>query len=62
MARAALGWSVDVLALQAGINRKTVLRFEQGETVLRSANLEAIRSAFEVAGIRFEGAGVFPPV
>ncbi len=61
MARAALGWSLDQLADIAGVNRKTILRFEQGETIPRDANVEAIRHAFEGAGIAFaEYGGVFP--
>lgn len=62
MARAALGWSLNELAAAAGVNRKTVLRFEQGESTPRGANAEAIRRAFEAAGVRFaEEGGVFPP-
>jgi transcriptional regulator with XRE-family HTH domain len=62
MARAALCWSLDDLAAAAGVNRKTILRFEQGESTPRSPNLEAVRRAFEMTGVRFaaEG-GVLPP-
>lgn len=67
MARAALGWSLDDIAAAAGINRKTILAFEREERRPREANAEAIRRAFEDAGIRFlyEGAdagGVVPPL
>ncbi len=61
MARAALGWSLDALAEATGLNRKTILRLEQGRPLHRS-NLEIIRAAFEAAGVRFvENGGVFPP-
>lgn len=53
MARAALGWSVDQLAAAAGVDRKTILRFEQGSTAPRAANLEAMQRALEAAGIEF---------
>jgi transcriptional regulator with XRE-family HTH domain len=62
MARAALGWSVDQLAAAAGVDRKTILRFEQRSTVPRAANVAAMRQALEQAGVRFaEPAGVFAP-
>ena len=57
MARAALGWSLDDLAATAGVNRKTILRYEQGETVPRIRNLDAMRRAFEAAGLRFIDSG-----
>jgi transcriptional regulator with XRE-family HTH domain len=53
MARAALGWSVDQLAAAAGVDRKTILRFEQGSTAPRAANLEAMRRTLEAEGIEF---------
>jgi transcriptional regulator with XRE-family HTH domain len=63
MARAALGWSLDDVAAAAGVNRKTVLAFERGERRPRDANVEAIRRAFEGAGLHFGSCGeVFPPV
>lgn len=62
MARAALGWSLDALAEATGLNRKTILRLEQGRPVHRS-NQKIIRQAFEAAGVRFaEEGGVFPPI
>ena len=61
MARAALGWSLDAIAEATGLNRKTILRLEQGHPVHRS-NQKIIRRAFEAAGVRFaEEGGVFPP-
>lgn len=67
MARAALGWSLDDVAAAAGVNRKTVLGFERGERRPRGANAEAIRRAFEKAGVRFlhealDKGGVVPPL
>ena len=66
MARAALGWSLDALAMASGVNRWTILRFEQGESVARSKNRAALRQTFEEARVRFidEGefaGGVVPP-
>lgn len=53
MARAALSWSLNDLAVAAGVNRKTILRFEQGESTPRDVNASAIRRAFEGEGVRF---------
>jgi transcriptional regulator with XRE-family HTH domain len=65
MARAALGWSLDDVAAAAGVNRKTILAFERAERRPRDASAEAIKSAFEAAGIRFlytgsDAGGVVP--
>lgn len=61
MARAALLWSLDDSAAASGVSRRTILRLEQGHGLQRR-NLEAIRRAFEAAGIRFvEEGGVLPP-
>ncbi len=66
MARAALGWSLDALAEESGVNRWTILRFENGESVTRSKNRRTLRRAFEAAGVRFlhggsDAGGVIPP-
>ena len=66
MARAALGWTLDETANTSGVNRRTILRYEQSESAMRAKNLSALRRAFEAAGVRFidEGAdagGVIPP-
>lgn len=66
MARGALGWSLDSLARAAGVDRKTILRFEREEAVTRPASLQAIREAFEAYGVRFieegsDAGGVVPP-
>ena len=53
MARAALRWTVKELGRQAHIENG---RHKSNETTMR-----VIRQAFEAAGVRFEGGGVFPP-
>jgi transcriptional regulator with XRE-family HTH domain len=65
MGRAALNWSVDELGAAAGLNRRTVLRFEAGETV-SPETVEALRHAMETQKVRFvmngpEKGGVIPP-
>lgn len=62
-ARALLGWSQDRLAEASRVTRRTLLRFEIGETIPRVATLAAIRAALEAAGVEFiaengGGAGV----
>ena len=62
MARVALGWGTRDLAQRANVSPDTIARLERGER-LRSATIEAIRAAFEAAGIEFipengGGAGV----
>lgn len=59
MARSALGWSLDTLAAASGVNRRTILRFEQGEGVTRPKTTVAIRKALKRAGIRFIDGGEF---
>jgi transcriptional regulator with XRE-family HTH domain len=61
MARAALGWGVRDLAKAADIAANTVFRFENGRNEPNTLTLKAMRQAFEAAGVRFEGGGVFPP-
>ncbi|WP_310354251.1 helix-turn-helix domain-containing protein [Methylobacterium sp. BE186] len=62
MARAALGWSTQDLAREAGIGINTVNRFEAGQDA-RVSSLEKMRQALEDAGLEFipengGGAGV----
>jgi transcriptional regulator with XRE-family HTH domain len=62
MARAALKWGVRDLARSANITPATVTRIEAGRPGY-AATLEAIKTAFEVAGLEFipengGGAGV----
>jgi transcriptional regulator with XRE-family HTH domain len=65
MARAALGWSLDDLAAASGVSRRTLARFEAGETVL-PARIKALRHALEAKGVLFidsgrMAGGVIPP-
>jgi transcriptional regulator with XRE-family HTH domain len=59
MARAALGWSLDETAVASGVNRRTILRYEQRESTMRTRNQQALRNAFEAAGLRFIDEGEF---
>jgi transcriptional regulator with XRE-family HTH domain len=66
MARAALGWTLDELAAATGVSRRAILRYEQGESAMRLRNQQALRAAFEGAGVVFidEGphaGGLAPP-
>lgn len=65
MARAALDWTLDQLAAASGVSRRTILRFEQGETV-QPEKSRAMRRALEGQGIEFldggpMAGGVIPP-
>ena len=53
MARAALEWSLEDAAAAAGVSRRTVLRFERHHRDVRPELIEALRRAFEAAGVRF---------
>jgi transcriptional regulator with XRE-family HTH domain len=62
MARAALRWGVRDLARNSGLTAATVTRIESGRPGF-SATIDAIRNAFEAAGLEFipengGGAGV----
>ena len=60
MARAALGWSVKVLAGKVGVAANTISRYENG-TDTYGETLRKIRRVFEDAGITFideNGGGV----
>ena len=66
MARAALGWSLEQLAEASGVNRWTILRFENEESVARPKNRKALVATFQAAGVRFlhkgtDAGGVVPP-
>ncbi|WP_095200243.1 helix-turn-helix domain-containing protein [Mesorhizobium carmichaelinearum] len=52
MARAALGWGIRDLADVARVATQTITRLEQGDR-LKPKTLQAIRAAFEAAGIDF---------
>ena len=65
MARAALQWSLDDVQAASGVSRRTVLRLEQNLPIQRR-NSQAIRRAFEAAGVRYidegsDAGGVVPP-
>jgi transcriptional regulator with XRE-family HTH domain len=65
MARAALEWSLADLSAASGISRRTILRFERGETVM-PATVKALRHALEAKSILFIDSGhlaggVIPP-
>ena len=57
MARAALGWSIDVLAEKTSISSRTIKRIEAttGIPNATAANLKLIKHTLEQAGIEFIG-------
>ena len=57
MARAALGWSIDVLAEKTSISSRTIKRIEAtiGMPNATAANLKLIKQTLEQAGIEFIG-------
>lgn len=65
MARTALDWSLQDLADASGVSRRTIARFEAGESVL-PARVAVLRAAFEQQGVLFLDTGrliggVVPP-
>lgn len=58
MARAALRWGVRDLAAKSGITANTVSRIENGHDAMQST-IDAIRVAFESAGITFIPGGCY---
>ena len=65
MARAALDWSIDVLAEKTDVSSRTIKRIEAqvGIPVATEANLRLIRETLQSAGIEFIGdAGEGPGV
>lgn len=66
MARAALEWSLEDAAAAAEVSRRTVLRFERYHRDVTPELIQALRRAYEVAGVRFLDEGtncgaVVPP-
>ena len=57
MARAALGWSIEVLAEKTSISSRTIKRIENtiGIPNATAANLKLIRQTLEQAGVEFIG-------
>lgn len=58
MARAALDWSQQDLAVASSVSARTVIRYEAGEPVL-PARVQALRRAFEARGVLFVDSGKF---
>ena len=52
MARAALGWTTQDLAREAGIGANTINRFEAGQDA-RVSSVDKMRAALEAAGLEF---------
>jgi ribosome-binding protein aMBF1 (putative translation factor) len=52
MARAALGWGVRDLALEAKVSIDTVVRFERGDE-LKDRTVEALERTLHAAGVEF---------
>ena len=68
MARAALEWSLEDAAAAAGVSRRTALRLERYHRDITPELIQALRRAYEAAGVRFldegpdAGAVVPPPL
>jgi hypothetical protein len=56
-AKAALDWSATRLQDESGVSRKTLTDFEGGKRKMQAANIEAVRAAFERAGVYFDERG-----
>lgn len=56
MARAGLGWSLDDLARESQVARRTIARFEAGERV-KPETVETLRGTFVRAGVEFVNGG-----
>ena len=57
MARASLGWSLELLSQKSGVSARTIRRIESegGLEKATNANLKLIRETLEAAGIEFIG-------
>ena len=57
MARAALGWSLEIMAEKCGVSSRTLRRIESegGLQKATNANLRLIRETLQDAGIEFIG-------
>lgn len=53
MARAALRWPIERAAEEAGVSSRTILRFEKDQRDIKPELIQAIRHAYEAAGVRF---------
>jgi hypothetical protein len=56
MARAALKWSLQALSTAATVGVNTINRFEDGQDA-RLSSVEKMKSALELGGVIFLGAG-----
>jgi hypothetical protein len=56
-ARAALDWSATRLQDESGVSRKTLTDFEGEKRKMQAANVSAVLSAFERAGVYFDERG-----
>jgi transcriptional regulator with XRE-family HTH domain len=56
-ARAMLRWTLDDLAARSGIDRTTLHRWESNKHKPTAATREAVKKAFEEAGIEFSNGG-----
>lgn len=63
MARAALGWSIDVLARETSISSRTIKRVEAAAGIpnATAANLKLIKQTLEQAGVEFIGSADYGP-
>ena len=63
MARAALGWSIDVLAKETSISSRTIKRVEAAAGIpnATAANLKLIKQTLEQAGVEFIGSADVGP-
>ena len=57
MARAALGWSFEVMAEKCGVSSRTLRRIESEDGLQKAtnANLRLIRETLQAAGVEFIG-------
>lgn len=56
-ARALLDWSQEELADRAGVTRRTIAGFENGEKVPHKSTVERIADVFEDNGVSFINSG-----
>ncbi len=66
MARAGIGWTLDDLAKASGVNRRSILTFENDGAVLPST-VAKLQAALQSEGVTFIPRGVYvggvvPPV
>ncbi len=56
-ARGLLRWTLDDLAAKSGVGRATLHRWENNQVQPTAATRDAVRRAFEEAGIEFSNGG-----